>query len=115
MRALDCATPHTSHCLASGEVMVSVMGDQFGAGKGEFVLIDPDKLEIKGVWAGKGKEAKFGYDFWYQPYWDIMVSSEWGAPRSFKCGFLPEKVNEPSKKINFSSKKSKFSTRNFFS
>lgn len=110
MRALDCATPHTSHCLASGEVMVSVMGDQFGAGKGEFVLVDPEKLEIKGVWAGKGKEAKFGYDFWYQPYWDIMVSSEWGAPRSFKPGFLADKVAEPTEygtSVNFFSWKEK--------
>lgn len=36
----------------------------------------------------------FGYDFWYQPYFDIMVSSEWGAPKKFKQGVnladLPE-------------------------
>lgn len=77
--------------------MVSVMGNPFGAGKGEFVLIDPETLEVSGVWAGKGKEAKFGYDFWYQPYWDIMVSSEWGAPRSFKGGYFPEKTADISK------------------
>lgn len=94
MRAFNCATPHTSHCLASGDIMVSIMGDPKGAGRGNFVLIDGDSMEIKGLWAEKDNEAKFGYDFWYQPYFDVMVSSEWGAPRSFKDGFLPEKTTD---------------------
>lgn len=97
LRALNCATPHTTHCLANGDIMISIMGDSKGGGRGNFVLIDQDSLEIKGVWADPNKEAKFGYDFWYQPYWDIMVSSEWGAPRSFKPGFLPDKVTDWSK------------------
>ncbi|KAK6630905.1 Methanethiol oxidase [Polyplax serrata] len=104
MRAFNCATPHTSHCLASGDIMVSIMGDPKGAGRGNFVLIDGDSMEIKGLWAEKDNEAKFGYDFWYQPYFDVMVSSEWGAPRSFKDGFLPEKTtdwDEYGKSLNF--------------
>lgn len=36
-----------------------------------------------GTWT-KGKLAKFGYDFWYQPYHDVMVASEWGTPKFFK-------------------------------
>lgn len=40
----------------------------------------------------KGKTAKFGYDFWYQPYWDVLVSSEWGTPKDFKTGFHAEHV-----------------------
>jgi len=77
--------------------MISTMGDALGGGKGEFVLIDAETLKVKGVWAGKDRHAKFGYDFWYQPYWDIMVSSEWGAPRSFKCGYVASAINDPSK------------------
>ena len=46
---------------------------------------------VAGVWT-KGDKAKFGYDFWYQPYWDVMISTEWGAPKSFKKGFILEDV-----------------------
>ncbi|KAF4524038.1 hypothetical protein B566_EDAN016020 [Ephemera danica] len=34
--------------------------------------------------------ANFGYDYWYQPYHDVMISTEWGAPKRFKLGFFPE-------------------------
>ena len=26
------------------------------------------------------------YDFWYQPYHNVMVSTEWGHPKSFFKG-----------------------------
>jgi selenium-binding protein 1 len=29
---------------------------------------------------------KFNYDFWYQPRHNVMVSSEWGAPKTFQPG-----------------------------
>lgn len=48
-------------------------------------------LSITETWT-KGKTAKFGYDFWYQPYWDVLVSSEWGTPKYFKTGFHTEHV-----------------------
>ncbi|GFG39320.1 hypothetical protein Cfor_02245, partial [Coptotermes formosanus] len=95
LRALNVSTPHTTHCLASGEIMISVMGDKHGNGKGEFVIIDAHTLEIKGLWTKGEKKAKFGYDFWYQPHWDVMISSEWGAPKGFKKGFaLPDTQDE---------------------
>jgi hypothetical protein len=43
--------------------------------------------DVPGLWTRGEEKAKFGYDFWYQPHWDVMVSSEWGAPKSFKKGF----------------------------
>lgn len=47
------------------------------------------------MWTKGEKKAKFGYDFWYQPYWDVMISTEWGAPKSFKKGFaLPDTQDE---------------------
>jgi hypothetical protein len=46
-----------------------------------------------GTWTN-GETAKFGYDFWYQPYCDVLVSSEWGTPKYFKTGFHPEHVND---------------------
>jgi selenium-binding protein 1 len=49
LRALNVATPHTTHCLASGEIMISVLGDKNGNAKGDFLLIDAHSLEIKGT------------------------------------------------------------------
>lgn len=83
---------HTSHCLASGEVMVSTLGDLQGNGKGSFVLLDGETFEVKGTWEKPGDAAPMGYDFWYQPRHNVMVSTEWAAPNVFKDGFNPTHV-----------------------
>lgn len=42
------AYPHTSHCLASGDIMVSCLGDTEGNAKGNgFLLLDSD-FNVKG-------------------------------------------------------------------
>lgn len=86
---LNCSALHTTHCLPHGEIMISAMGDKNGNAKGDFVLLDGKTYETKGTWVN-GKTPKFGYDFWYQPYYDIMASTEWGTPNVFKKGFKPE-------------------------
>ncbi|KAK9501062.1 hypothetical protein O3M35_002176 [Rhynocoris fuscipes] len=80
------STGHTTHCLGTGEVMISTLGDANDEPKGDFLMIDGDKWSIIGLWT-KGTKAKFGYDFWYQPYHDVMISSEWSSPKAFKKGF----------------------------
>lgn len=84
------ATPHTSHCSPTGEIIISTMGKPNGDALGSFLTIDSDTLETTGSWSKD--EAPYGYDFWYQPYHDVLVSSEWGIPRDFKRGFYPEDV-----------------------
>ena len=32
------------------------------------------------------------YDFWYQPRFNVLVSSEWAAPNTFEGGFQLEDV-----------------------
>jgi selenium-binding protein 1 len=83
--------PHTSHCLASGDLLVSHMGDKDGKAQGGFVLIDSE-FNIKGRWEKNNNATQFGYDFWYQPRHNVMVSSGWGEPNSFKHGFNPAEV-----------------------
>jgi selenium-binding protein 1 len=80
---------HSSHCLGSGEIMISAMGDKEGNAKGGFVLLDQD-FKVKGTWADT--VLPYGYDFWYQPRHSIMVSSGWGAPCAFTKGFDPSQV-----------------------
>ena len=45
--------------------------------KGGYVLLD-EEFNVKGAWSEE--TTPFGYDFWYQPRHNIMVSSEFGAP-----------------------------------
>ncbi|KAM9110831.1 methanethiol oxidase isoform 3-T3 [Megaptera novaeangliae] len=83
---------HTTHCLASGEVMISSLGDPKGNGKGGFVLLDGETFEVKGTWERPGGAAPMGYDFWYQPRHNVMVSTEWAAPNVLQDGFNPADV-----------------------
>ncbi|XP_065841960.1 methanethiol oxidase-like [Oscarella lobularis] len=85
---------HTSHCLADGNIMLSAMGDRDGNGKGGFVLLDGKDFSVLGNWEGEGDALPFGYDFWYQPRHNVMLSSEWGAPNAFLNGFNPKDVED---------------------
>lgn len=40
MRAQRFSWPHTAHCLGTGEVVISTLGDENGDGKGGFVVLD---------------------------------------------------------------------------
>eukprot|EP01126_Amoeba_proteus_P064727 TRINITY_DN9093_c0_g1_i1.p1 TRINITY_DN9093_c0_g1~~TRINITY_DN9093_c0_g1_i1.p1 ORF type:complete len:471 (+),score=92.14 TRINITY_DN9093_c0_g1_i1:74-1414(+) len=84
--------PHTSHCLPSGEIMISHMGNKDESSAGNFLLVDSEDFSIKGKWIPQ--DTKFGYDFWYQPRHNIMVSSEWGEPSKLKHHFDPSHVAE---------------------
>ena len=59
---------------------------------GGFVLLDGETFEVKGTWEKPGGAAPMGYDFWYQPRHNVMISSEWAAPNVFKDGFNPAHV-----------------------
>lgn len=87
----DLSAPHTVHCLPSGEIMISMLGDGQGEGPGGFLLIDQD-FQIVGRWEKPSAAMKFNYDFWYQPRHNVMVSSEWAAPRTFRQGFQLDDV-----------------------
>ncbi|GFQ03138.1 selenium-binding protein 2 [Phtheirospermum japonicum] len=88
------AYPHTAHCLASGEIMVSCLGDKDGNAEGNgFLLLDSD-FNVKGRWEKPGHTPLFGYDFWYQPRHKTMISSSWGAPAAFTKGFDLQHVSD---------------------
>ena len=63
MHKFGCSSPHTSHCLADGDIMISTMGDgPEGNAKGDFVLIDGKTFKIKGTYLDKDDKLAFGYD-----------------------------------------------------
>lgn len=59
---------------------------------GGFVILDGKTFDVKGRWEGKNMSAPMGYDFWYQPRHNVMVSSEWGTPSALTKGFKVEDV-----------------------
>lgn len=81
------ATPHTSHCSPTGEIIISTLGKPNGDARGDFLCVDSKSLEATGTWVRGEARAKFGYDFWYQPYHDALIATEWGVPNVFKRGF----------------------------
>lgn len=83
LKEQNVTAPHTSHCLANGNIMISTMGNADGKAKGDFVLFDAD-FNCLGTWIKGNRKPYCGYDFWYQPFFDVMASSEWGAPNKFR-------------------------------
>ncbi len=96
------SAPHTVHCLADGQMMISMLGDARSNGPGGFLLLDAD-FNIAGVWEKERMGMEFNYDFWYQPRHNVMVSSEWAAPSTFSKGFKLEDVERGKygQKIHF--------------
>lgn len=91
MARTNLSGPHTVHCLPSGEMMISMLGDAAGNGPGGFLLLR-DSFEIAGAWEHDKSPMQYNYDFWYQPRHNVMVSSEWGAPNTFRPGFKLDDV-----------------------
>ena len=86
---LGLSFPHTVHCMPGDIVTVSMLGDAEGNSPGGFAILDARDFSISGRWESEPGDLKFMYDFWYQPRQNTLVSSEWGAPNTFKDGFDP--------------------------
>jgi len=88
---VNLSAPHTVHCLPGGQIMISMLGDGDGNAPGGFLLLD-DQFRIAGRWERNATGMRYNYDFWYQPRQNVMVSSEWAAPRTYSGGFKVEDV-----------------------
>ncbi|TXG72660.1 hypothetical protein EZV62_001239 [Acer yangbiense] len=81
---------HTSHCLASGDLLVVCLGDKDGNAEGNGFHLFDSEFNVKGRWEKPGHSPLFEYDFRYQPRYKTMISSSWGAPLAFTKGFNPQ-------------------------
>jgi methanethiol oxidase len=86
--------PHTVHCMPDDNVVISMLGDTDGGGTGGFAMLDARTFEVKGRWENGGSTPKLGYDFWYQPRKNVLISSEWGEPNAYESGFDIEDVGK---------------------
>ena len=66
---------------------------------GGFVILDGKTFDVKGRWES-GPAAPMGYDFWYQPLHNVMISTEWGEPKALTKGFKVEDVQTGKKPWN---------------
>eukprot|EP01023_Acetabularia_acetabulum_P048313 TRINITY_DN5102_c0_g2_i5.p2 TRINITY_DN5102_c0_g2~~TRINITY_DN5102_c0_g2_i5.p2 ORF type:complete len:490 (+),score=112.26 TRINITY_DN5102_c0_g2_i5:106-1575(+) len=89
VKAQGLSAPHTSHCLSSGEIMISTLGDENGEAKGNWLILDKE-FNVKGKWTEK--DLEYGYDFWYQIRHNVMISTEFGRPNSYMKMFNPAEV-----------------------
>lgn len=70
----------------------SLCGDEMRFSlSGGFVILDGKTFDVKGRWES-GPPAPLGYDFWYQPIHNVMISTEWGVPKALTKGFKVEDV-----------------------
>ena len=96
-------SPHTVHCLADGNIMISFLGDKNKNPPGGFLLLNSDFEPIRKWGENDVDKMNFNYDFWYQPYHNVMVSSEWTAPNMFMNGFALTEVlkGKYGQRLNF--------------
>jgi selenium-binding protein 1 len=55
-------------------------------------MINSDNWSVDYEWGHNGAVAPMGYDYWYQPRHNVMISTEWGSPAAIKSGFNPQDV-----------------------
>ena len=91
VRKTKLTAPHTVHCLADGQIMISMLGNEKLDGPGGFLLLD-EEFNIAGHWEKNAEGMHYNYDFWYQPRHNVMVSSEWAAPKTTRPGFKLDDV-----------------------
>ncbi len=87
----DLSAPHTVHCAPGGKILLSMLGDSEGELPGGFLQLNQD-FEIEGHWENHTDGFEMNYDFWYQPRQNVMLSSEWAAPKTYQPGFDLEDV-----------------------
>ena len=82
--------PHTVHC-GPDAIYVSAMGSANGNdGPGGVFLLDHFNFDVLGPWERDRGPQELAYDFWWHIAQDVMITSEWGKPRQFENGVVPE-------------------------
>ncbi|KAK6012608.1 hypothetical protein OSTOST_22219, partial [Ostertagia ostertagi] len=88
LRHYDMSCPYAVHVLPlkGAPVHIATMGDNYGHGKGDFLLIDRHSFEIRER-HNRGGFYGFGGDFSFQTRRNLLIACEWGHPRLFRGGF----------------------------
>jgi selenium-binding protein 1 len=80
---------HTVHCGPEG-IYVNAFSDAGGNAPGGIFLLDHENFDVLGQWEMDRGAQELAYDFWWHLGHDTMVTSEWGLPKDFENGLVPE-------------------------
>jgi selenium-binding protein 1 len=78
------------HCGPDAIYISALGGTEDGKGPGGVFLLDHFSFEPLGAWEIDRGDQFLAYDFWWHYAHDIMITSEWGEPRQFENGVVPE-------------------------
>src|SRR5216117_3195706 len=81
--------PHTVHCGPDG-IFVNALGTPQGEGPGGIFRMDPETFDVLGQWELDRGPQYFAYDFWWHLGYDTLITSEWGMPKTFENGLVPD-------------------------
>ena len=59
-----------------------------------------EDFTVKGSWEEPLNASPLGYDFWYQPKHNVMISTELGRPHAFKNGTYDYTCVVPTNSFN---------------
>ncbi|XP_054252899.1 methanethiol oxidase-like [Indicator indicator] len=80
--------------LPNGDILIANTGDAAGNGKGGFITLERENLELKGNWENECDVPPTGYDFCYQPRHNVLISSAGSVPRRAGRGFNPDDLKK---------------------
>lgn len=81
--------PHTVHCGPEG-IYVAALANAEGGAPGGIFLMDHETFDVRGRWEIDRGPQELAYDAWWHLGYDTVVTSEWGVPRDFENGLVPE-------------------------
>ncbi|MEX2495320.1 MAG: selenium-binding protein SBP56-related protein, partial [Woeseia sp.] len=80
---------HTIHCGPEG-IYANALGNAEGDSPGGIFLMDHETFDVRGRWELDRGPQELAYDFWWHLGYDTMITSEWGTPKTFEDGLIPE-------------------------
>ncbi|KAK2525085.1 hypothetical protein Q9233_009132 [Columba guinea] len=80
--------------LPCGDVLIANVGDPAGNSKGGFVVLDGQNFELKGNWEKDCESPAGGYQFWFQPCLDVLISTSGFALNVVGRGFCPDDLKK---------------------
>lgn len=57
-------------------------------------MLDGETYELKGNWENECEAPPTGYDFWYQPRHNVLISSAGAVPKRAGRGFCPNDLKK---------------------
>jgi len=94
--------PHTVHCGPEG-IYIAALGNAEGEAPGGVFLMDHETFDVRGRWEMDRGPQRLAYDVWWHLGHDTMVTSEWGTPKTFEDGLIPEMLlkSQYGRKLHF--------------